>query len=127
MPDTFEGKVRQAIDNCGKILKDEGLGFAQVVNVNLYLTDLSALPVVDKIYQKYFPKTPPARTVLGVPALPGGVPFEITVTASRSRDRKIISLPGDSVTAARLRSPGLLVGDVLYLSGQLGRGATAAA
>ncbi len=125
-PDGFEAKVRQAIDNCGQILKDEGLGFANVVNVNLLLTDLSQLPIVDRIYQQYFPKNPPARTVLGVPALPKGIPFEITVTASRLRNRKIISPPGSSIPASRLRSPGVLVGDILYISGQLGHATPAA-
>jgi 2-iminobutanoate/2-iminopropanoate deaminase len=122
LPDTFAAQVRQSLDNCGAVLKAANMGFEHVVNANVYLTDMKNFPAMNEVYRTYFKSNPPARTTVGVRDLPGGSPVEITLIASR-KPRKIIRPKGLKGLAAQLPlSPGVLVGDTLYLSGQSSRG-----
>lgn len=106
------------MENLGAVLKAAGLGFSDVVNSNVYLTDIKNFQAMNKVYKTYFPKKPPARTTIAVPALPGGSHVEITFIASRNKKRKYIYGAGVKPAPTDLFSGGVMVGDVLYLSGQ---------
>ena len=114
----FEAQVRQALENCGISLKEAGLTFTDVVNSNVYLTDIRNFQAMNKVYKSYFPHNPPARTTIAIPALPGDSQVEITFIASRGIARKSIIPEGMKASADDLFSMGVEVGDVLYLSGQ---------
>ena len=116
-PDGFEAQVKQALENLGAVLKAADLNFSHVVKANVYLTDIKNFARMNQVYRTYFPSDPPARTTLAVPALPGGSHVEITFIASRGR-RQIIRPAGSQSNPNAPYSPGVLVGDTLYLSGQ---------
>jgi len=82
VPDNFEAEVRQALDNIGIILREAKMTYADVVAVQVYLTDMNLFPKMNAIYTMYFKADRPARTTLGITKL--AVPeahIEITVTA----------------------------------------------
>ena len=114
-PEGFEAQVKQSMENLGEVLKAAGLGFSDVVNSNVYLTDIKNFQAMNKVYKTYFPQKPPARTTIAVPALPGGSHVEITFIASRNKKRKYIYPAGVKPAPADLFSSGVVVGDVFYL------------
>ena len=117
-PEGFEAQVKQSMENLGAVLKAAGLDFSDVVNSNVYLTDIKNFQAMNKIYKTYFPQKPPARTTIAVPALPGGSHVEITFIASRNKKRKYVSPAGVTPAPTDLFSGGVIVGDLFYLSGQ---------
>lgn len=117
-PEGFEAQVKQSLENLGAVLKAAGLDFSDVVNSNVYLTDIKNFQAMNKVYRSYFPNNPPARTTIAVPALPGGSHVEITFIASQNKKRKYIFPRGVKPAPTDLYSGAVLVGDLLYLSGQ---------
>ncbi len=80
---TIEERFNSAVSNAKKILNEAGLTLEDVIRVQLYLTDLSELPALNKVYGNYFQHPLPARTAIGVSSLPLGASLEIDVIASR--------------------------------------------
>lgn len=113
-----DAPIRQALDNVRAVLEGAGLTLEHVVYVQVYLTDIGSYPQLDHVFAEYFPKTPPARAVLGVHALPNP-PVQISAVAVRSLDgRRAIHPPGPSTR--EWASPGLLTHDRLFISGMSG-------
>jgi 2-iminobutanoate/2-iminopropanoate deaminase len=83
LPEDFEAEVRQALDNIGLILKEAGMGFQDVVAVNVFLTDMTLFPRMNSVYMMYFKEPRPARTTVGVAKLVGTARIEINVTAHK--------------------------------------------
>jgi 2-iminobutanoate/2-iminopropanoate deaminase len=81
LPEDFEGEVKQALENAGAVLKEAGMGYQDVVAVQVYLTDMELFPRMNAVYTTYFKEPRPARTTVGVARLAGGAHIEITVTA----------------------------------------------
>ena len=81
LPEDFEAEVKQALENVGAILKEAGMGFEDVVSVQVYLTDMELFPRMNAVYMTYFKEPRPARTTVGVAKLVGTARIEITVTA----------------------------------------------
>jgi 2-iminobutanoate/2-iminopropanoate deaminase len=81
--ETIEEQFEIAINNVMRILGEAGLTLDDVIKVQLYLTDLSQLPALNKVYGNYFKQPLPARTAVGVTALPLNAHLEIDVVASR--------------------------------------------
>lgn len=81
MPGEFEAEVRQALDNAGAVLKEAGMGYENVVAVQVYLTDMDLFQRMNAVYTTYFKEPRPARTTVGVARLVGTAHIEITVTA----------------------------------------------
>ena len=79
----FAVAARQALKNIEGILKAADLSLADVVKTNVYVTDVSKYADFNAIYVEMMPKPLPARTFLGVAALPGGAQIEIEVVAAR--------------------------------------------
>lgn len=82
MPEGIEAQTKQCIENVRVILDAAGLSLANVVSVQLYLSDLKNLPVVEKLYTAAFTSNPP-RVTLGVARMPTDTTVEITVVAKR--------------------------------------------
>ena len=117
-PEGFEAQVKQSLENLGAVLKSAGLDFSDVVNSNVYLTDIKNFQAMNKVYKSYFPTNPPARTTIAIPALPGDSQVEITFIASKNKSRQYMYPEGAKPASTDLYSGGVRVGDVLYLSGQ---------
>ena len=77
----IEAQTRQVFTNLGAVLAAAGSSFADVIKVNVYLTDIADFPVVNAIYAENFTKPYPARTTVAVDSLPLGVAVEIELTA----------------------------------------------
>jgi 2-iminobutanoate/2-iminopropanoate deaminase len=79
----IETQVRVAMDNVTRILERHGLAISNIVAVTLYMRDIDDLPKADAVYASYFPRSLPARSVVGVNTLPGGSLIEISVIAGK--------------------------------------------
>jgi 2-iminobutanoate/2-iminopropanoate deaminase len=64
MPKGLEAQVRQTLENIRAILKSAGCTCKDVVKVTVWLRNIQDKPIMDSVYQEYFPKHPPARTTL---------------------------------------------------------------
>jgi len=65
------------LQNFSAVLKAAGKGFNDVVRAGVYLTNMSDYVAVNSIYAKHFSQPFPARTAIGVAALPLGACVEI--------------------------------------------------
>jgi 2-iminobutanoate/2-iminopropanoate deaminase len=63
--------------NLSAVLKAAGKSFDDVVRAGVYLTSISDYAALNGIYAKHFSQPFPARTVIGVAALPLGACVEI--------------------------------------------------
>ncbi len=94
VPADFEAEVRQCLDNVGLILREADMTFADVVSVQVYLTDMDLFQRMNAVYMKVFPEPRPARTTVGIAKLVGTARIEVTVTARRSGLRVIPASEG---------------------------------
>ncbi len=69
------------LDNVHRLLTACGSGLEDVVKTTIYLTDITYVPIMNDVYQRYFPTSPPARTTVIVSALPQQAPIEIEAIA----------------------------------------------
>ena len=84
--ETIEEQFEVAITNVKNILSEAGLTLNDVVRVQLYLTDLSRLPALNKVYLSYFSHPLPVRTAIGVTSLPLNASLEVDVIAARANE-----------------------------------------
>lgn len=76
----FDAQVHRAIRNMKAVIEAAGGNLRQCVRLTLYLTDLANFPRANEIMQEYFHAPFPARSTVGVAALPRGAAFEIEAT-----------------------------------------------
>jgi 2-iminobutanoate/2-iminopropanoate deaminase len=80
----FEAEVRQTLDSIGIILGEAKMSYADVVSVQVYLTDMELFQRMNAVYTTYFKEQRPSRTTVGVTKLAApGARIEITATARR--------------------------------------------
>ncbi len=120
IPPDIEAQVRQCLNNVKNIVEAAGLTMEHVVFTQLYLTDATAYDKVNTVWTQFFTKDPPARSTIGVYRMPVGTPVEVTAVAVKDLARKKVIIPPGYPANAPV-SPGVMVGDRLYLSGFLGR------
>lgn len=70
-------QVRQVFDNLQAVSKAAGGSLADIVKLNIFLTDLSHFALVNEVMAEYFHQPYPARAAVGVASLPKGVPVEM--------------------------------------------------
>ncbi|HEY7097836.1 MAG TPA: RidA family protein [Terriglobales bacterium] len=122
LPSTFEGQVRQALENVKSVVEAAGLTMDHVVYSQVYLDDINKYDELNTVFSDVYTqlklKTPPARAVLGVAKLPDpGV--QINAVAVRNlADRKAVYPP--NVKSKEPASPGILTQDRLFVSAMLG-------
>ncbi|MHC4064674.1 MAG: RidA family protein, partial [Planctomycetota bacterium] len=76
------GQCRQAMENLKASVEADGSSMDQVVKCGAFLTEQSDFATFNKIYVKYFPSDPPARSTVIVKALVApGAKIEIDCTA----------------------------------------------
>lgn len=79
----FDAAVRGAMDAIGTVLKDNGLGFGDVVKCTVMLDDMADWPRFNAAYLPYFEgKRLPARSAFGAEGLAMGAPLEIECIAA---------------------------------------------
>jgi 2-iminobutanoate/2-iminopropanoate deaminase len=89
-----------------------------VVYVQVYLTDMGSYAEMNRVFGQYFPKTPPARAVLGVYALPDP-PVQINAVAVRNLEGRKAVYPAN-FSKDESASPGMLTHDRLFISSMSG-------
>jgi reactive intermediate/imine deaminase len=62
-------QTRQVFENIRAILTAGGCGFADVVKVTIFLTDIDDRPLINPVRQAIFAETRPASTLVEVPRL----------------------------------------------------------
>jgi reactive intermediate/imine deaminase len=73
----MEAQVRQVFENLKAVAQAAGGGLADLVKLNVYLTDLAHFPLVNRVMAEYFQEPYPARAAVGVAALPRGAAVEM--------------------------------------------------
>jgi 2-iminobutanoate/2-iminopropanoate deaminase len=78
------GQAQRCFDNLGAVLTAAGLSFDDVIKVNVFLVSMDDFAAMNTVYARQFAEPYPARTTIGVAALPLGAEIEIELVA-RSR------------------------------------------
>jgi 2-iminobutanoate/2-iminopropanoate deaminase len=79
----IEEQTKLVMENIRNVLENAGLSFHSVVKTTIFLINMDDFAKVNEIYGRYFTEQPPARSTIGVAALPKGVHVEIEVLAKR--------------------------------------------
>ena len=67
----FDAEVRQCLENIGAVLKAGGMSPADVVSVQVYITDAAKFQRTNAVYTSYFEDPRPTRTTVEVAGLLG--------------------------------------------------------
>ena len=76
-------QTRQCLANLFTVLDAAGLTPEDVVKCTVFLTDMASFAEMNAVYAEAFEKPYPARTTIGVAALPLGATVEIEIIAQR--------------------------------------------
>jgi 2-iminobutanoate/2-iminopropanoate deaminase len=88
-PDTgeiFKGDIKRqtelVLQQMKLCVETAGSSLENILKVNVYVTDVNMFPAVNEVYWKFFPKDPPARIFVNVPAWNGGFDIEVDCIAA---------------------------------------------
>jgi reactive intermediate/imine deaminase len=70
-------QIEQVFANLTAVAQAAGATLADVVKLNVYLTDLANFPLVNEIMARHFEAPYPARAAIGVAALPKNADVEM--------------------------------------------------
>ncbi len=76
-------QLRQALDNATALLSSEGASLSDVLKATVYLVDMNDFAEMNAVWVEAFGSHRPARTAVGVAALPLGASVEVEVWAYR--------------------------------------------
>jgi reactive intermediate/imine deaminase len=77
IPGDVRAQIERVFENLAAVAKASGGSLADVVKLNVYLTDLANFPLVNEIMARHFQEPYPARAAVGVAALPRGAAVEM--------------------------------------------------
>ncbi len=83
VPGGVEAQAERAIANVTAVLDAAGVGWSEVVKTTIFLLDIGDFAAVNAVYGRHMPDPPPARSTVGVAALPKGALVEIEAIARR--------------------------------------------
>ncbi|MCZ6540436.1 MAG: RidA family protein [Nitrospinae bacterium] len=78
----IEQETELTLKNIEAILQAEGLSMDHVVKATVYLSDMNDFARMNRVYEKSFANSKPARACVQVAALPKGAKVEIDVIAA---------------------------------------------
>ena len=81
----FAAQSRQALQNQKAILETAGFSLGDVVQCQVFVTDINNYSAFNEIYREYFPKDFPAREVLEVTRIPANGLLEIMMLAEQCK------------------------------------------
>ena len=73
----MEAQIRRVFDNLQAVAEAADGSLADIVKLNIFLTDLGHFALVNEVMASYFQQPYPARAAVGVASLPKGVPVEM--------------------------------------------------
>ena len=74
-------ETERVMANLTAVLDAAGCGWGDVLKTTIFLVDMSDFATVNAIYGRFMSDPPPARSTVGVAALPKGARVEIEVVA----------------------------------------------
>ena len=74
---SFEDQVKQSFANMTAVIEAAGGNLSNIVKLTLFLTDLGQFAIANGIMAELIPQPFPARSTVGVAALPKGALFEV--------------------------------------------------
>lgn len=77
----IEAETRQVLTNLKNVLEAADSGMNYVVKTTVFLKDMNDFAKMNAIYAEFFSENPPARSTVGVAALPKGALVEIELVA----------------------------------------------
>ncbi|BGP25195.1 endoribonuclease L-PSP [Rhodotorula toruloides] len=89
---TVSDRTKQTMRNIAAVLKAAGMGVEDIVSTTIYLSAYTKdFETMNKAYVESFPRgmALPARTCIGVAALPKGTDVEITCIAVKKQKSKL--------------------------------------
>ncbi len=82
LPAGMEAQAKQTMENIGAVLKEQGLGFGDLVKCTVMLDDMADWPAFNKVYVTYFADGKyPARSAFGADGLALGALVEVECIA----------------------------------------------
>jgi 2-iminobutanoate/2-iminopropanoate deaminase len=75
-------QTRQCLENVEAILESEGLSLENVLKTTVFLDDIDDFDEFNDAYSEFFRNEPPARSAIGVGAVPKGAAVEIEAIAT---------------------------------------------
>jgi 2-aminomuconate deaminase len=82
-PGGIAAQTRSCIENVKAILEDAGSSLEKVIDVTVFLTDIERdFAEYNRVYGEFFGEFRPARTTVGVVALPTPISIEMKVIAA---------------------------------------------
>ncbi len=74
---TIGDQTRRCLENLQVVCAAAGASLDDAVRLGVYVTDMSTFPEVNEAYAAFFGDGPPARSAIGVAALPLGAHVEV--------------------------------------------------
>lgn len=81
VPGGVQAQTEQVIRNILAVLSSQGLGLEAIVKTTVFLTNMGDFPAVNAVYAEQFGSALPARSAVGVAALPKDALVEIECIA----------------------------------------------
>jgi 2-iminobutanoate/2-iminopropanoate deaminase len=81
VPGGIQAETRQVWRNLSAVLEAAGTRLDHVVRASVFMADLGEFESMNTVYAEFFPQGAPARTTVGVAALPRGARVEIDCVA----------------------------------------------
>jgi 2-iminobutanoate/2-iminopropanoate deaminase len=80
-PGGIEGQTRQTLENIKRVLEHAGSSMERVVKCTVFLGNIADYAAMNAVYSSFFPKDPPARSMLAASGLALGAAVEIECIA----------------------------------------------
>lgn len=78
---SVQEQTEQIMDNLSAILEAAGSGLGKLVKTTVFLLDLGDFAGMNEVYARHVGDRPPARSTIGISALPSGALVEIEAVA----------------------------------------------
>jgi reactive intermediate/imine deaminase len=75
--DEISAQIVQVIENLRAVCEAAGGSLVHIVKLSVYMVDLNHFPLINEAMSRYFQEPFPARTSIGVTALPRGAQVEM--------------------------------------------------
>lgn len=84
---SIEDKVKLIMKNLEEVLKAAGSELNDIIKATIYVTDMTIVPDLNKVYTTYFTDPLPVREAVCVKELPLGANIEISVVALKKENQ----------------------------------------
>ena len=98
----IEAEIRRVFENLRAVARAANGSLADVVKLNVFLTDLTHFPSVNQVMADYFEEPYPARAAIGVAALPKGARVEMDAPDGEAVAALVVGVDADRVSGGLL-------------------------